>query len=160
MVEMELVRARLSDETVRPLLNGLVEEYGARYGPGHDAAIADIENFHPPAQDFDPPAGMFIVAVEDGRTIGGGGFRRLSAEVCELKRMWTDPAHRRRGVASSILDALESGARHQGYRLVRLETAPVQIEALSFYGGRGYHETAMYGEYAVAIALERTLASD
>ena len=157
---MELVRARLTDDLVRPLLMGLVEEYRSRYGAGHEAAVADIENFRPPARDFDPPDGTFLVSVEDGRTVGGGGFRRLSPEVCELKRLWVDPAYRRRGVASSILVALESAALRQGYELVRLETAPVQIEALSFYRARRYHEIQAYGAYDVAVALERTLASD
>ncbi len=157
---MELVRARLTDDLVGPLLRGLAEEYRSRYGAGHEAAVADIENFRPPASAFDPPDGTFLVSVEDGRTVGGGGFRRSSPEVCELKRLWVDPAYRRRGVASSILDALESAALRQGYERVRLETAPVQIEALSFYRARRYHEIQAYGAYDVAVALERTLASD
>ena len=158
---MELVRARLTDDLVRPLLMGLVEEYRSRYGAGHEAAVADIEKLPSTGGgDFDPPDGTFLVSVEDGRTVGGGGFRRLSPEVCELKRLWVDPAYRRRGVASSILVALESAALRQGYELVRLETAPVQIEALSFYRARRYHEIQAYGAYDVAVALERTLASD
>jgi GNAT superfamily N-acetyltransferase len=157
---VELLRARLGDDSVRPLLAALVEEYRSRFGSGHDLAIADIEVFDPPAEDFDPPGGLFLVLVEDGQTLSGGGFRRLSADTCEVRRMWTAPACRGRGLASSILDALESAALCQGYRRVRLETAPGQLEALSLYRDRGYHEIPVYGRYEVAVALERELRTD
>jgi hypothetical protein len=77
---MGLVHVRLGDDAVRPLLAGLVKEYRWRCRSGHDLAIADIENFEPPVDDFDPPGGTFLVLVEDGQTRSGGGFRRFSAE--------------------------------------------------------------------------------
>ena len=151
------IHVRLSDDAVKPLLSGLVDEYRSRFGSGHDEAIEDIENFEPPARDFDPPGGAFVVLVDEGCTLSGGGIRRLDADSCELKRMWTAPTHRGRGFASSILETLESIAAQRGYRFIRLETSPVQVEALSFYRRRGYREIPPYGPYAVAIAFEPTL---
>src|ERR1019366_1800495 len=100
-------------------------------------AIRDIENFSPPPEDFDPPGGTFLVLIEEGHTLSGGGYRKVSTDTCEIKRMWTVPSHRGRGLGSSILKALESSAQHHGYRRIILETAPVQVEALSLYRGRG-----------------------
>ena len=158
--QVELIQARLSDDVVRPILAGMVDEYRVRFGESHAAAIRDIENFSPPAEDFDPPGGTFLVLIEEGRTLSGGGYRNVSSDTCEVKRMWTVPSHRGRGLGSSILSALESSARRQGYRRIILETAPVQIEALSLYRGRGYREIRTYGTYEVATALERILADN
>ena len=90
----------LDDETVAPLLAGLGEEYNRRYG-----AIDELK--HTAVDEFEPPDGVFFVLTDSGETLAGGGYRRLTEEACEVKRLWTSPLHRRRGLAGMILDALE-----------------------------------------------------
>ncbi|HXY44331.1 MAG TPA: hypothetical protein VEH29_09090, partial [Acidimicrobiales bacterium] len=72
-------RVRLDDDRVAPLLAGLGEEYTARYG-----AIDELQ--HAAAEEFEPPGGAFFVIVVNGETLAGGGFRRLNAGTCEIKR--------------------------------------------------------------------------
>jgi len=144
-------QVRLSDAEVAPLLAGLAHEYERRYGPGEEMASAA-------AEEFDPPRGTFLVLIEDGLTVAGGGIRRLSADTCEMKRVWTAPEHRRRGHGSAVLKALEQAARDLGYLRMRAETGPAQPEALSLYRQRGFSEILAYGPYGDATAFERGLS--
>ena len=52
---MEIRRVRLSDAEVEPLLAGLTDEYDNRYGE-------NIEMTRASPEEFDPPAGLFVVA--------------------------------------------------------------------------------------------------
>ncbi len=151
--EMELRRVRLDDIEVRPLLDDLSLEYERRYGPGDEMAMAVTE-------EFDPPGGTFLVLLEDGVTVAGGGIRRWSEDTCEVKRLWTAPDHRRKGHASVVLRALEGAARDAGYAHVRAETGPAQPEALSFYRQLGYVEVPACGPYETDTAFQRTLLVD
>jgi len=149
--ERELRRVPLDHESVVPVLLGLAEEYSRRYGP-----IDEMR--HTTVSEFEPPAGSFFVIVEDGVTLAGGGFRRLSGQVCEVKRLWTSPEHRRRGLGAAVLDALESAASDAGYGIVRLETGPSQPEAVAFYTTRGYVPIPLYSDrHEHALAFERPL---
>jgi GNAT superfamily N-acetyltransferase len=143
---VELRRIRLSDPEGAPLLAGLTIEYDTRYGANAEMSRAGVE-------EFDPPAGAFVVLMDGGTTAAGGGFRRHDTGVCEVKRMWTDPRHRRQGLAHRILDALEEDAVAAGYERLILETGPRQPEAVSLYEARGYARTPAYGHYADAVAF-------
>jgi GNAT superfamily N-acetyltransferase len=147
---MELRRCRLTDAVAAPLLAGLTEEYGTRYG-------ATDEMMRASADQFDPPGGTFVVLVDDGVTVAGGGVRALEPGVCEEKRMWTHPDHRRKGLATAVLDALEDIARELGYEQLRLETGPAQPEAIGLYESRGYRRIPVFGHYPLALAFERDL---
>lgn len=147
-----MLRVRLDDVAVRPLLASLEDEYEIRYGSGDELATTETA-------EFDPPDGAFLVVLDAaGRTIAGGGFRRFSHEACEVKRMWTSPAHRRRGLAARVLAELEDIARSAGYERVVLETGPAQPEAHTLYRTRGYTTMPTFGRYSLATAYEKPLA--
>jgi GNAT superfamily N-acetyltransferase len=143
---MEIRRVRLNDAEVEPLLAGLTDEYDKRYGE-------NIEMTRASPEEFDPPAGLFIVLVDGSTTAAGGGFRRHDSQTCEVKRMWTSPPYRRRGLAISVLRALEDSARDVGYERVILETGPMQPEAEAMYAARGYSRIDVYGHYPEARAF-------
>lgn len=153
---MDIRTARLDDPLVAPLLSGLSAEYYSRYG-------ANDEMKRAAEAEFDPPTGLFVVIVDDAEgvngpiTVAGGGFRRFSDEVCEVKRMWTHPDYRRRGLADRVLSALEEAAAGTGYRRLVLETGPRQPEAAALYHRRGYRRIAAYGHYEEALAFETSL---
>jgi GNAT superfamily N-acetyltransferase len=143
---MDIRRVRLSDVEVEPLLIGLSAEYDARYGE-------NIEMTRASEGEFDPPDGLFVVLMDGPTTAAGGGFRRHNPSTCEVKRMWTCPPYRRRGLATSVLDTLEEAAREAGYADVILETGPLQPEAETLYGRRGYRRIETYGHYPDASAF-------
>ena len=146
---VELRQVGLGAPEAAPLIEGLSWEYDTRYGANQEMARTQ-----PP--EFDPPAGLFLVLLDGPVTAAGGGYRRHEEGVCEVKRMWTHPSYRRRGLAMRILLALEEGARAAGYRRLILETGPRQPEAVAMYERRGYEPIGYYGHYeeALAFALE------
>jgi GNAT superfamily N-acetyltransferase len=147
---MELRHVRVTDPRVRPLLAGLQGEYETRYGANDELSTTE-------AADFDPPGGGFLVLVDGDVTAAGGGFRAHAAGVCEVKRMWTDAAYRRQGLATKVLDALEDAAARAGYGRLVLETGPLQPEATALYVRRGYTSIPRYGRYPQALAFATRL---
>jgi GNAT superfamily N-acetyltransferase len=124
------------------LIGRVQQEYVERYG-GPDAAEVD------PAE-FDPPAGVFLVAEVDGEPVGCGAWRAVRPGMAEVKRLYVAPGHRRRGIARVVLDALESSATREGHRTVVLNTGDRQPEAIALYERAGYGPVPGYGIYACA----------
>ena len=83
-----------------------------------------------------PSAGdvaVFLVAIDDGVALGGGGLRLLGEGAAEIKRMWVRPTARGQGVARALLAALEDEARSRGVTRMKIETGDRQHEALTLY---------------------------
>lgn len=83
----------------------------------------------------------------DGKVMGCGAFKTLDENAVEIKRMWTEPAYRGRGVASMILSELEQWAREEGYLNSVLETGKRMEDAVKLYLRNGYEITENYGQY-------------
>jgi GNAT superfamily N-acetyltransferase len=96
------------------------------------------------------PHGVFVVARVDGVAAACGAVRRLIGgppDVGEIKRMYTRPAARRRGLSRVVLDRLEAEAADLGYRRVQLETGLRQPEAITLYETAGYRRIPSFGQY-------------
>ena len=133
---------RYDDPVARYLVEQVQQEYVVRYG-GRDAAVVD------PA-DFEPPAGLFLVAEVDGVPAGCGAWRVLPSGDVEIKRVYVEPAFRRRGLAQRLMAALEDSAARAGHGAVVLNTGQQQPEALALYARLGYRAVPGYGVYACA----------
>jgi GNAT superfamily N-acetyltransferase len=142
------------DPVAHYLVEQVQQEYVQRYG-GRDAAAVE------PAE-FLPPRGVFLVAEVDGVPAGCGAWRALSPGVAEIKRVYVEPAFRRRGLAQLIVVALEDGAARAGHGSVVLNTGQQQPEALGLYADLGYRSVTGYGVYACApgaVFLGKDLAA-
>lgn len=146
----EIVACRASDPIAEPVLGHLSEDYEQRYPGSTEIARMALT-------EFDPPRGAFVVILVDGVTVAGGGYRYLAPGVCEAKRLWTHPNHRRRGFGTMVLDELERLARDAGYSRLVLETGPHQEEARSLYSKR-YRVVPTFGPYPEDTAFEVALA--
>lgn len=145
---MQLRSVALADPAVAPLLDWLAAAYRSWYGAPDDVA----------PEEFEAPAGAFVVLVDDeGRTVAGGGFRAVEPGVCEVKRVWTVPDQRRRGHGRTVLAELERLAVERGYRSIRLETGPAQPEAEAMYRALGYRHAPELAHYPSALAFEKVL---
>ena len=149
---MDYVQVSLTAPEVAPLLAGLRQEYDARYGEGAGESVLDVE-----AREFEAPTGAFVVLIDDGTTVAGGGIRRIDDATVEIKRMWTNPDYRRQGYASRMLRELAGLASQLGYQTVRLETGYAQPEALALYRQLGFAQIDSYGPYENATAFELDL---
>lgn len=94
------------------------------------------------------PLGAFVVARLDGRPVGCGALKPFPlAGTAEVKRMYTAPEARRRGVSRAVLGRLEVVASELGYTRMQLETGTEQPEALALYESHGWHRIPPYGRY-------------
>lgn len=89
-----------------------------------------------------------VVVVYDGdEPLSCGAFKRFDEESCEIKRMFTEPSHRGRGLAGIVLDELEKWARESGYDSTVLETSVKLEAAKNLYLRKGYCRIDNYGQY-------------
>lgn len=88
-----------------------------------------------------------LVAYENDRAVGCGAIREFSEDVMEVKRMYTNPEDRGKGIASIILNELESWAKELNYSSCVLETGKKQPEAIALYKKHGYKIIPSYGQY-------------
>ena len=89
-----------------------------------------------------------LVCFENGIPVGCGAFKPFDENSVEIKRMYTSPKMRGKGIASQILAALEVWAAELNYRRCVLETGEKQPEAISLYRKSGYVVIPNYGQYA------------
>jgi putative acetyltransferase len=86
----------------------------------------------------DDDATSYLVAVVGGRAVGCGVWRRLTAGLVEIKRMYVRPAFRGRGIARQLIVAIEEEALAAGRPVVRLET--VRPAAIALFQSSGYRQ--------------------
>lgn len=90
------------------------------------------------------PAGLLLLAHDDGEPVACGAVRDLGEDVCEIKRIYVRPRARRRGLARTISEHLMDFGRTAGYRTVRLDTLRRLTGALALYHDLGFSETRPY----------------
>lgn len=89
-----------------------------------------------------------IVAYEDDRPVGCGAIKEYAPDTMEVKRMYTMPENRGKGIASRVLSELELWASELSYAKCILETGKRQPEAIALYKKSGYQIIPNYGQYA------------
>ncbi|HMB23710.1 MAG TPA: GNAT family N-acetyltransferase [Anaerolineales bacterium] len=89
-----------------------------------------------------------VVAYDDDQPVGCGAIKEYTPGIMEVKRMYTTPESRGKGVASKILRELETWAAELSYEKCILETGKKQPEAIGLYKKNGYKMIPNYGQYA------------
>ena len=106
------------------------------------------------------PDGRLFYATVDGRGAGCVGIRPYSDGVCELKRLYVDPAFRGLGVGRDLALAAIRAARKIGYRKIMLDTLPAMRIAVKLYRDLGftaapaYYQTPVEGTQFLALDLQ------
>ncbi|OHC67254.1 MAG: GNAT family N-acetyltransferase [Rhodocyclales bacterium RIFCSPLOWO2_02_FULL_63_24] len=113
---------------------------------------------------YGAPAGRLFYAEVDaaGETRGAGcvGIRPFAEGVCELKRLYVDPAARGLGIGRQLALAAIRAAREIGYRKILLDTLPAMRIAVKLYRELGfleapaYYQTPVEGTQFLALDLE------
>ncbi|HVB91576.1 MAG TPA: GNAT family N-acetyltransferase [Acidimicrobiales bacterium] len=141
---MSGIRFELCDPEVAPAAALLAEMKSELIGAYEDFSRLDNPALSP--GELRAPGGAYLVGFEGDEAVAGGGVRRLSDEVGEIKRMFVRPPARSRGLAAELLSAIEAVARKLGYLSVRLDTGPKQVHARSLYRASGYVEIEPYND--------------
>jgi carbonic anhydrase len=109
---------------------------------------------------YTAPDGRLFYATVNGQGAGCVGIRPLADGVCELKRLYVDPAFRGLGVGRDLALAGIRAARQIGYRKILLDTLPAMRIAVKLYRELGfdeapaYYQTAVEGTQFLALDLE------
>ncbi|MGN9837799.1 GNAT family N-acetyltransferase [Nonomuraea sp. H19] len=125
-----------ADGDLTALLDAAFAELVARYGPEGRSQVR--------------AGARYLVASVDDRAVGCGAVQPVDSGTGELKRMYVLPEYRGRGIAKSLLSALEELAAGLGYRRLRLATGVRQPEAIALYERCAYVLTEPYGKYVDA----------
>lgn len=126
-----------------------------------DLAIKDGEDhaFYAQFNKVDKIRYVMVVYDQD-QAVACGAIKEYDAETMEIKRMFTDPDHRGRGIASQLLKNLEAWASELGFKKCILETGEKQIDAIALYHKNNYRVIPNYGQYAgvdKSICFEKML---
>ena len=149
-MDVTIERVKAATPEIVTLLDALNKALAQGYSSEQRHALS-IE------QLFQPNIRFFVARVNSKAVACGGvGFYEGYAE---LKRMYSTPEVRGRGVAKALLIRLEAEAQEGGAGLVRIETGIHQHEALRFYEAAGYRQRGPFGPYAdmSASAIETSL---
>jgi putative acetyltransferase len=138
-VNLTIERVTEPTPELRELIGELDEVLNAAYEPHQRHGL-------PIAQLFEPHVRFFLARV-DGAALACGGVA-LFDDYAEVKRMYTRPAVRGRGLAKAVLRRLEEEAQAAGKTLLRLETGHFQPEAVGLYRRTGFISCGAFGHYA------------
>lgn len=89
-----------------------------------------------------------VVAFENNQPVACGAVKEIGPGMMGVKRMYTLPAYRGKGIAGQVLAELENWAAELGYEKCMLETGKRQPEAIALYEKSGYRVIPNYGQYA------------
>ena len=89
-----------------------------------------------------------VVAYDDDQPVGCGAIKEFAPHTMEIKRMFTSPGCRGKGIATIVLTELENWAAEMSFEKCILETGKKQPEAIALYTKSGYHSIPNYGQYA------------
>ena len=131
----------------RPRRLGVARPRRARPGEPAWAAQRAAQQCH---QVLSAPGSALLVA-QYGAAAGGlpaagdGARRQHRGATALLIDLWVHPAHRRRGVGSTLLAAAEQGAAALGLRKLKLWAGLHQQEALALAHSRGFVPAGLIG---------------
>lgn len=103
-----------------------------------------------------------IVAYEQGQAVGCGAIKEYSKDTMEVKRMYVPLNKRGQGIATIILNELETWCRELNYKKCILETGKKQPEAIELYKKNNYKIIPNFGQYKNvenSVCFEKELTS-
>ena len=136
---VQLVRSDSRNKDFIQLVEALDKDLSLRDGEDHAhyAPLNQIQNIN-----------QVVVAYNDSKAMACGGLKQYSSEAVEIKRMYTAPEGRRKGLATLVLKELEAWALELDFKRCVLETGKRQPEAIALYHKNGYKPIANYGPYS------------
>lgn len=115
---------------------------------GFDQELASLPG------DYSSPEGRLILATSNTRPIGCVALHKITAEICEMKRLYVRPAFRGKGLGRDLAEKIIAEARQMGYKKLRLDTVePKMKAAVAMYRRLGFCEIPPYRANPIEGAL-------
>lgn len=136
---IKLIRTNSDNEDFIHLVKFLDADLAKRDGDEHSfyAAFNKIDKIR-----------YAIIAYENNKPLSCGALKEYVSGTMEVKRMYTLPEKRGKGIATLVLTELEKWAKELNYGKCILETGKKQPEAIRLYQKNGYRIIPNYGQYA------------
>ena len=93
---------------------------------------------------YSPPNGRLLLGFHGSDPVGCVALRRISEEICEMKRLFVRPQCRGLGLGKALATKVIGDAREIGYRKMRLDTVPAMRTAITLYLSLGFREIEPY----------------
>ncbi|WP_315550567.1 GNAT family N-acetyltransferase [Microbacterium aurum] len=142
---LSLVPLPVDDPRAQALLTEYFQMRGAAFPQGET-----YRPIFPATSVFSPPAGVFVVAVDDGADVGCGGIRRIDDGPAgvryEVKHLYLRPETRGRGWGRLLLEDLERRAREWDAAELVLDTHHTLEAAGGLYARSGFEPIAPYND--------------
>jgi GNAT superfamily N-acetyltransferase len=149
-----------NDDRAVGLRRAMDAETGAMYQRFIAGQTPEVTTQIGAALTVDPSAITKTMLALDGEDAVGHAALRPFGDALEVKKVFTDPASRGRGVAKALLARLEGHARDLGVRELVLQTGSLQVEAIGLYEAIGYRHIPPFGAYVVipgAVCMSKSL---
>jgi GNAT superfamily N-acetyltransferase len=94
--------------------------------------------------DFPDIYDALFLAKIDGEPVAACGLKPFKPGICELKRLYSRPEGRGRGLGKKLTQATIIAAREGGYKQIYLDTDPGLIHANAVYEALGFKDIERY----------------
>jgi GNAT superfamily N-acetyltransferase len=140
-----------TDEDV-DLTKGLLEGYLASWfefdGPIHEKEVEAFQHqLRNLADHFGPPDGYLLLARYGEEVAGCVALKKLSNDVCEMKRLYVRTEFRGLKIGRQLAEAIIEQAKKIGCRQMLIHTISAMKEANGLYRSLGFAEIEPY-EYS------------
>ena len=119
----------------------LGDEFAFSLYPAENCYLLDVSELERPGVT------VFVGRDSSGRALGMAALVEKADGTAELKRMFVHEDARGQGLASALMDRLESAAADAGVQTLQLETGPLQHAAIALYEKRGFTRIYNFGPY-------------
>ncbi len=123
---------------------------------GFDAELAELPG------KYAEPRGCILLAILGADAVGVVALRPLDPSgvrdrdptpICEMKRMYVQPRARGLGAGRALAAALLEYARTAGYKMMKLDTEPDFLAAVTLYRSLGFVDIQRYNDDPVSCTL-------
>lgn len=90
--------------------------------------------------------GLLLVAQYENKIAGCVALRKITDDVCEMKRLWVRPDYRGKQIGVALVQKVIPRAKKLGYLKITLETIPLMEKAIAMYDKFGFIKTGNKGE--------------
>ena len=93
---------------------------------------------------YQPPDGALILALVEGREAGCIALRKISKDICEMKRLYIREKYRGLGLGKKLVGMIIDEAVNKNYQYMMLDTLPTMKSAQSLYLSFGFYDIEPY----------------
>lgn len=160
--ELVIVRTPAPTTVADDGLTALLAAYHLRTEAEKGEAVADVDSL--PIRYRDEISDPWTAFADDVVLVARLGDAAVGCLVVtapvdgqsEIKRLWTDPAFRGRGIASGLLDQALAHTAECGVNTVRLSVWQWRTEAIALYERLGFTVTESWDARDGLVCMRRT----